>query len=71
MELSQEKKELKEKLDVNGLSKKTWKPKTINSFKSITSSKFSGAPFFLKDERWPICPCCKVPYQHLLQLNFE
>lgn len=48
-----------------------WFPNTIEKDSNSTSSKFSGIPALLKDEKWPCCCNCNEPMQLFLQLNFQ
>jgi uncharacterized protein YwqG len=64
-------KELKNKLKNAGLTKKTWVPITEKKDGPILSSKFSGKPYLLKNEDWPLCGLCSLPLQLFVQLNLE
>ncbi len=61
----------KEKLlqKLESLKRKTWKPVVKKGDKRLTASKFSGTPYFLSGEEWPLCGNCKRPMQLFVQLN--
>lgn len=46
-----------------------WSPKTIEKDKDVQGSKFSGMPWLLAGESWPVCGSCNQPLALFLQLN--
>lgn len=62
-----EEKELLKKIE--RLRRKTWKPMVKKGDKRLTASKFSGTPYLLSGEEWPLCRNCKRPMQLFVQLN--
>lgn len=56
--------------NILGPYKKTaWFPKVKDGDADAYSSKFSGLPVLLNNEKWPCCQHCENPMQLFLQLN--
>jgi uncharacterized protein YwqG len=46
-----------------------WRPEILSDNPTLTGSAFSGLPFLLPGEDWPICKSCGVPMESMLQLD--
>jgi uncharacterized protein YwqG len=60
---------LKQKLELH--KRIAWKPITQEGDGGILSSKFSGMPWFAKNEDWPNCGRCSQHMNFFLQLSLE
>ena len=57
--------------DLDRLKKLAWYPITTRRRSPPEASKFSGTPLLYSDERWPVCPGCRRPMHHMLQISSE
>ena len=51
------------------LKRTAWLPETEAGDGPATASKFSGNPWLVEGESWPVCPRCEKPMALFIQLN--